>query len=195
MRYRCLGANFMKNVCTSQLHPVNNVVCKVVQPWKQCCQQGCLTMKTMLSTRAFNHENNVVNKVQPWKQCCQQGRSTMKTMLSTRLFSHENNVVNNVIQPWKQCCQQGCSTMKPMLSTRLFNHENNVVAALFNHQYCYNLLTTLSEEPSSEQVCSINIVFFCSKICEQSLLLHQCWTTLLKQQRSTTLFSNIVQPW
>ena len=185
----------MKNVCTSQLHPVNNVVCKVVQPWKQCCQQGCLTMKTMLSTRAFNHENNVVNKVQPWKQCCQQGRSTMKTMLSTRLFSHENNVVNNVIQPWKQCCQQGCSTMKTMLSTRLFNHENNVVAALFNHQYCYNLLTTLSEEPSSEQVCSINIVFFCSKICEQSLLLHQCWTTLLKQQRSTTLFSNIVQPW
>ena len=162
MRYRCLGANFMKNVCTSQLHPVNNVVCKVVQPWKQCCQQGC---------------------------------STMKTMLSTRLLNHENNVVNKVVQLWKQCCQQGCSTMKTMLSTRLFNHENNVVAALFNHQYCYNLLTTLSEEPSSEQVCSINIVFFCSKICEQSLLLHQCWTTLLKQQRSTTLFSNIVQPW
>ena len=32
-----------------------------------------------------------------------------------------------------------------MLSTRLFSHVNNVVTALFNHQYCYNLLTRLNK--------------------------------------------------
>ena len=31
-----------------------------------------------------------------------------------------------------------------MLSTKLFSHDNNVVTALFNHQYCYNLLNKLS---------------------------------------------------
>ena len=29
------------------------------------------------------------------------------------------------------------------LLTRLFSHDNNVVTALFNHQYCYNLLRRL----------------------------------------------------
>ena len=38
---------------------------------------------------------------------------------------------------------------------------NNVVTALFNHQYCYNLLTRLSKNNNNEQACSINIVFSC----------------------------------
>ena len=41
--------------------------------------------------------------------------------------------------------------------------DNNVVTALFNHQYCYNLLTRLNDnDNTSEQACSINIVFSCS---------------------------------
>ena len=72
------------------------------------------------------------------------------------------------------CCTQwtmlSC-TQWTMLSTRLFNH-----------QYCYNLLTRLSNnDNNNEQACSINIVFSCFNNCEQLLLLHQCWTTLLKQ--------------
>ena len=74
------------------------------------------------------------------------------------------------------CCTQW--------TPRLFSHDNNVVTALFNHQYCYNLWTRLS---NNEQACSINIVFSCFNNREQPLLLHQCWTTLLKQLW-TTLF-------
>ena len=48
------------------------------------------------------------------------------------------------------------------LSTRLFSHDNNVVTALFNHQYCYNLLTRLNNNNNNdEQDCSINTVFSC----------------------------------
>ena len=42
-----------------------------------------------------------------------------------------------------------------------------------------------------DQACSINIVFSCFNNREQLLLLHQCWTTLLKLNNivcSTTLF-------
>ena len=75
-----------------------------------------------------------------------------------------------------------CCTQWTMLSTRLFSHDNNVVTASFNHQYCYNLLTRLSNnDNNNEQACSINIVFSCFNNREQPLLLHQCWTTLLKQ--------------
>ena len=85
-----------------------------------------------------------------------------------------NNVVNieqACAAPSEQCCQQGCSAKK-----------NNVVSALFNYQYCYNLLTKLSNnDNNNEQACSINIVFSFSNNYEQPLLLHQCRTTLLKQ--------------
>ena len=47
--------------------------------------------------------------------------------------------------------------------------------ALFNHQYCYNLLTRLSNnDNNNEQACSINIAFSCFNNREQPLLLHQC---------------------
>ena len=70
-----------------------------------------------------------------------------------------------------------------MSSTRLFSHDNNaIIQHLFNHQYCYNLLTRLSNnDNNNKQACSINIVFSCFNNREQPLLLHQCWTTLLKQ--------------
>ena len=54
--------------------------------------------------------------------------------------------------PSEQCCQQGCSAM----------HDNNAVTALFNHQYCYNLLTRFNNnDNNNKQACSINIVFSC----------------------------------
>ena len=69
--------------------------------------------------------------------------------------------------PWTMLwCTQWimlCCTPWTMLSTSLFSHGNNVVAALFNHQYCYNLLTRSSNNVNNdEQACSINIVFSCS---------------------------------
>ena len=36
-----------------------------------------------------------------------------------------------------------------MLSTWLFSHDNNILTALFNHQYCYNLLTRLSNNDNN----------------------------------------------
>ena len=46
--------------------------------------------------------------------------------------------------------------------------------AVFNHQYCYNLLTKLNNnDNNSEHACSINIV---------ETLLKQWWTTLLVEQ-------------
>ena len=75
-----------------------------------------------------------------------------------------------------------------MLSTRLFSHDNNVVTALFNHQYCYNLLTRLSNnDNNSEQACSINIVFSCSNNREQPLLLHQ-WLNNIVETIVNNLF-------
>ena len=75
--------------------------------------------------------------------------------------------------PCEQCCQKDCSAMITMLSKRLFSHDNNVVTALFKHQYCYNLLTRLSNnESNNEQAFSINIAFFCFNNREQPLLLH-----------------------
>ena len=86
--------------------------------------------------------------------------------------------------PWTMLC----CTPWTMLLTRLFSHDNNVVTALFNHQYCYNLLTRLSNnDNNNEQACSINIAFSCFNNREQPSLLHQCWTTSSKQQL-TTLF-------
>ena len=89
----------------------------------------------------------------------------------TRVKTHNLlQVVNRREQccagPHKQCfaahCEQCC--VAP-----------NVVTALFNHQYCYNLLTRLSSNYSNnEQACSINIVFSCFNNREQPLLLHQC---------------------
>ena len=56
-----------------------------------------------------------------------------------------------------------------MLSTSLFSHDNNVVTTLFNHQYCYNLFTRLSNnDNNSEKACSINIGFFCSNKREET---------------------------
>ena len=56
--------------------------------------------------------------------------------------------------PWtKLCC-----TPWTMWSTRWFSDDNNVVTALFNHQYCYNLLTRLSKIYNSKQACSINLL-------------------------------------
>ena len=71
-------------------------------------------------------------------------------------------------------CQQAwtmlCCTLWTTLSTRLFSHDYNVVTALFNHQYCYNLLTRLSNnDNNNEQACSINIF----------LLFQQPWTTVV----------------
>ena len=61
---------------------------------------------------------------------------------------------------------------------KLFSHDNNIVTALFkkfNHQYCYNLLTRLSNNDSNnEQACSFNIAFPCSNNRGQPLSLHQC---------------------
>ena len=51
-------------------------------------------------------------------------------------------------QGWQQVCQQGT----------LFIHYNDVFTTFLNHQYCYNLLTKLSNnDNNSEQPCSINI--------------------------------------
>ena len=51
----------------------------------------------------------------------------------------------------------------------------SIVTALFNHQYCYNLLTRLcNNDNNNEQACSINIVFSCFNNLERPLLLHQC---------------------
>ena len=82
-----------------------------------------------------------------------------------------------------------CCTQWTMLSTRLFSHDNNVVTALFNHQYCYNLLTRLSDNRNdSEQACSINIVFSCFNNREQPLLLYQCWQQCWNDNEQRTLF-------
>ena len=87
-----------------------------------------------------------------------------------------NNVVlhpvNNVVLPTVN--NVVLHPVNRVLSTKLFSHDNNVVAALFNDQYCYNLLTRLSNnDNNNKQAWSINIVF-CSNNCEQPLLLHQC---------------------
>ena len=59
-------------------------------------------------------------------------------------------------QGWQQVCQQGT----------LFSHYNDVVTTLFNRQYCYNLLTRLSNnDNNSEQPCSINITSCCFNNC------------------------------
>ena len=92
-----------------------------------------------------------------------------------------------------------CYTQWTMLSTRLFSHDNNVVTALFNHQYCYNLLTTLSNNDNNrEQACSINIDFSCSNwqpwtttCIVVSLMLNNIVETIVNSiVRSTTLFGH-----
>ena len=79
--------------------------------------------------------------------CC-----TLWTVLCCQLWTRLCCTCN------EQCCQQSCSAM----ITKLFSHDNNVVTALFNHQYCYNLLTRLSnDDNNNDQVSSINMVFSC----------------------------------
>ena len=75
--------------------------------------------------------------------------------------------------PSEQCCQQGCSAM----------HDNNAVTALFNHQYCYNLLTRFNNnDNNNEQAYVLSILFSpVSTTGTTAVLLHRCWTTLLKQ--------------
>ena len=74
-----------------------------------------------------------------------------------------NNVVLHKLCE-QQCCQQGCSAM--------ITHD--VITSLFNHQYCYNLLTRLSnDDNNNKQACSINIVFSC--MVKQLLLLRQLY--------------------
>ena len=51
--------------------------------------------------------------------------------------------------PSEQCCQQGCSAMITI----------NVVTALFNHQYCYNLLTRLSNNDKNNDKLVPSILF------------------------------------
>ena len=102
-----------------------------------------------------------------------------------------------VVNRHEQCCAAP-SIKQCCMSTRLFSHDNNVVTALFNHQYCYNLLTRLSNnDNNSEQASSINIAFFsCFNNREQPLLLHQCMLNNIVETivnnivRSTTLFSH-----
>ena len=86
-----------------------------------------------------------------------------------------------------------CCTQWTMLSTTLFGHDNNVVTALFDHQYCYNLLTRLSNiDNNNEQACSIYIVFSCfnNRCCFINAEQH-CWNN--NEQHCS--LNNIVQPW
>ena len=87
-------------------------------------------------------------------------------------------------QQWKDnSFLKCCST-----TNRLLSHENNLVTALFNHQYCYNLLTRLnSNDNNSEQVCSINIAFSCFN--NRCCLINVVETIINNIVRSTTLFS------
>ena len=98
-------------------------------------------------------------------------------------FSCFNNCEQPLLlhQCWTTLLKQQWST--------LFSHDNNVVTALFNHQYCYNLLTRLSnDDNNNKQACSINIVSSClNNIVETIVNNIVRWTTLLKQHW-TTLF-------
>ena len=77
-----------------------------------------------------------------------------------------------------------------MLSTKLFSHDNNIVTALFNHQYCYNLLTKLSNnDNNNEQACSINIVFSCFNNREQPCIV----ASLMLNNIVETIVNNIVE--
>ena len=64
--------------------------------------------------------------------------------------------------------------------------DNNVVTRLFNHQYCYNLLTRLSNNDNNNaQCCSINIVSPVS-----TSVNNRCWFINTKQHCST---NNIIR--
>ena len=116
-------------------------------------------------------------------------RSTLEDKLQgtlpTRVKTH--NLLQVVNRRWTMlCCQLWtllCCSPWTMLSTRLFNHDNNVVAALLNHQYCYILLTRLSN--NDEQACSVNIVFFCSN--------NRCCFINAGQPIAETIVNNIVR--
>ena len=96
-----------------------------------------------------------------------QAKTSKMTVLNIRklylyfVFTSKNaQPVASRQQAWIMlCCQLWtmlCCTQWTMLSTRLFSHHNNVVTALFNHQYCYSLLTRLSNnDNNNEQACSI----------------------------------------
>ena len=69
------------------------------------------------------------------------------------------------MQKHTTCCKLSTGMY---MKTRLFSHENNVVTAILLHQYCYNLLTKLSNnDNNNEQACSINIAFSCFNNREQ----------------------------
>ena len=108
--------------------------------------------------------------------------------LLTRLSNNDNyneqscsiNIVVSYFNNREQLLllHQCWTTLLKQQWSTLFSHDNNVVTALFNHQYCYNLLTRLNNnDNNSEQACSINIVFSRFNNREPPLL-HQCWTTL-----------------
>ena len=158
----------------------NNVVNKVVQSWKR-----------RLPWKMSSHENCYYSIAQPSIYTVQYNLLSINCFL---LFQQPRTtgIVASSINAKQRCWNNNepfyisicISTLPTQHTTGLFYYEQHVnivrSTTLSNHQYCYNLLTRLSNnDNNSEQgACSINNCF---------LLFQQPWTTVHGCFINTTL--------